>query len=156
MRRRAKKTETPETLAGQCMAHRLRLMHRVVMGIYDEALRAEGVDMRVSQMNILVQVMLAGPNVTSSDLCEAMKIDASTVSRNVERLIARGWLRTEPGEDERSHVLVVTAKGKRLLEKGVVAWRKAQKQTAALVGEDGVAAIHRLAEKMLRGKKVVM
>ena len=39
------------------------------------------------------------------------------MSRNVDRLVGRGWLRTEPGDDERSHVLVVTAKGKRLLEK---------------------------------------
>ena len=65
-------------------------------------------------------------------------------------------VKTVPGEDERSHVRVVTAKGKRLLEKGVVAWRKSQKQTAALVGEDGVEAIHRLAEKMFRRKVVVV
>ena len=148
MTRQTDQTDSPEALAAQCLAHRLRLMHRVVMGIYDDALRAEGVDMRVSQMNILVQVRIAG-RLKPSDLCEAMKIDASTVSRNVERLIGRGWLRTQPGDDERSHVLVMTAQGKRVLEKGVVAWRKAQQQTTALVGEDGVKAIHRLAEKVL-------
>ena len=88
---RPEKTETPKTVAAQCIAHRLRLMHRVVIGIYDEALRAESVDMKVSQLNFLIQVMLAGSNVTASDLCAVMMIDPSTVSLNVERLIARGW-----------------------------------------------------------------
>lgn len=155
MNRETNKAGTPESLATQCIAHRLRLMHRVVMGIYDEALRAEGVDMRISQMNILVAVMRAG-RLKPGKLCETMKIDASTVSRNVERLTVRGWLRTEPGDDQRSHVLVVTAKGKRLVEKGVAAWQKAQKQTTELMGRDGVAAIHRLSDKILRGKEVAM
>lgn len=144
--------ECTEALAAECLAGRLRLMHRVVMGIYDDALRAEGVDMRVSQMNILVQAMMAGRS-KSCDLCKCMKIDASTMSRNVDRLVGRGWLRTEPGDDERSHVLVVTAKGKRLLEKGMVAWEQAQKQTAAIVGEAGVKAIHDLSEKLLCAKE---
>ena len=34
--------ECTEALAAECLAGRLRLMHRVVMGIYDDALRAEG------------------------------------------------------------------------------------------------------------------
>ena len=152
MNRTTDPCESTKALAADCLAGRLRLMHRVVMGIYDDALRAEGVDMRVSQMNILVKVMVAG-RLKPCELCQAMKIDASTVSRNVERLVGRGWLRTEPGEDDRSHVLIVTTKGKRLLEKGVVAWQKAQKQTTALVGEEGVKAIHRLSEKLLCGRK---
>ncbi len=85
------KTKIAESLSEQCIAHRLRLMHRVVMGIYDEALRAEGVDLRIGQMNTLVVVIRDG-TVKPSELCERMKIDASTVSRNVERLIARGLL----------------------------------------------------------------
>ena len=138
-------------LAAECLAGRLRLMHRVVMSIYDEALRHEGIDMRVGQMNILVHLTVGG-GCRSCELCKALKIDASTMSRNINRLIGRGWLRTEPGDDDRSHVLVVTEKGKRLLKKGMVAWEKAQAQTTALVGKAGVQAIHRLSEKLLCGK----
>ena len=52
MNRKMDQSETPESLAAQCIAHRLRLMPRVVMGIYDEAMRAEGVEVRpLRQLN---------------------------------------------------------------------------------------------------------
>jgi len=141
------------TFAAQCIAHRLKMIHRVITGIYNQALRAQGLDVRVSQMNILTAVTVAGP-LRPNDLCGRMKMDASTVSRNVDRLIARGWIKAFPGKDDRSHLLAVTPKGKKLMGKGASAWRAAQKQTQDLIGKEGVEAIHRLADRVLATKEL--
>ena len=136
MNRRTEKTETPEALTAQCIAHRLRLMHRVVMGIYDEALRAEGVDMRVSQMNILVAAGKMG-TARPAEVCKRLHLDVSTLSRNVERMKARGWLEVIPDDDGRAQPFRLTSEGHKRVEQAAPAWKKAQKQAKSLLG-DGI------------------
>ncbi len=143
--------EEAQALAAACLAYRLRMLHRVVTGIYDDALRDHGLEIRVGQMNILTLLVNTGP-ITPGDVCKKMKLDASTVSRNVDRLIARGWVRAETCHDERSHRLIITPRGARTLHKAFAAWHQAQSQTEALLGRDGAAAIRRLADKIMKRK----
>src|SRR6266849_356527 len=89
---------TIDTIARTCIASRLRLLNRVVTNFYDDALRPLGV--KVSQMNILVvtaKLGLARP----AQVCEFLQLDSSTLSRNVERMRANGWLVVVSGEDAR-------------------------------------------------------
>jgi len=130
-----------ETIALECIAMRVRLLNRVVTKIYDDCLRPHG--LRTAQMNILVAVSLmksASPSEIERRLC----LDKSTVSRNVERMLCRGWVGAVPGRDGRSHQLQVTAQGAKLLRKAVAAWRRAQEKAVSLFGRDGVAALSRI------------
>lgn len=123
------------TIAAECLAVRIRMLNRVVTNIYDEALRPLGI--KVSQMNILVaagKMGLARPAEVSAHL----HLDVSTLSRNVERMKARGWLEVVPEMDGRSQPFRLTPQGRRLLEKAVPAWKKAQQQTKVLLGENVV------------------
>ena len=123
-----------DTIAGECIAVRMRMLNRVVTNIYDEALRPLG--LKVSQMNILVaagKMGLARP----AEICDRLHLDVSTLSRNVERMKARGWLEVVPDEDGRAQPFRLTAQGRRLLEKAVPAWKQAQQQAKALLG-DGI------------------
>jgi DNA-binding MarR family transcriptional regulator len=61
---------------------------------------------------------------------------------------ARGWLEVVPGEDARTQPFRLTAQGKRLLERVVPAWEKAQHQATKLLGEDGVALLAKMAGKL--------
>jgi DNA-binding MarR family transcriptional regulator len=133
-------------IARDCIAVRVRLINRVVTGMYDEALRPLGV--KVSQMNILVAVSLFGPS-RPADICRVLRLDPSTLSRNVERMKKNGWVETVPGEDARSHVLTVQPEGTRILEKASHAWAEAQERVTAILGEEGVSAIHRLGDRLL-------
>lgn len=134
-------------MSSQCLAYRLRMMHRIVMGIYEKALRVASVKLRVSQMNILVAVMQHG-SIRPTDLCQAMRIEASTLSRNVDRLVARGLIKTK-ASGGRAHFLSVTPQGRQLVGKALAAWEKAQMETTELMGEDGARAIRQLADRML-------
>ena len=99
----AKQTQTLiDTIAGECIAVRMRMLNRVVTNIYDDALRPLGV--RVSQMNILVAAGRMG-TARPAEVCERLHLDVSTLSRNVERMKVRGWLEVIPDDDGRAQAL---------------------------------------------------
>ncbi len=140
-----KNPTTIDTIARNCIAVRLRSLNRVVTGIYDDALRPVG--MRISQLNILVvaaKLGLARP----AQVCEFLQLDTSTLSRNVERMRAQGWLEIVPGEDARTQPFRLTATGRRFLGRAVPAWEKAQEKAARLLGEDGVVVLTKTAGKL--------
>jgi DNA-binding MarR family transcriptional regulator len=123
-----------DTIAGECIAVRMRMLNRVVTNIYDDALRPLGV--KVSQMNILVAAGRMG-TARPAEVCERLHLDVSTLSRNVERMKARGWLEVIPDEDGRAQPFRLTAQGRKLLEKAAPAWKKAQQQAKQILG-DGI------------------
>src|SRR5438874_10618169 len=86
-----------DKIAGECIAVRLRMLNRVITNIYDNALRP--LDLKVSQMNILVAAAKMG-TARPLEVCQYLHLDVSTLSRNVERMKARGWLE----EIGRAHV----------------------------------------------------
>jgi DNA-binding MarR family transcriptional regulator len=144
-----KPTNSIETISRTCIAVRLRLLNRVITNFYDEALRPLG--LKVSQLNILVvtaRLGLARP----TQVCEILQLDTSTLSRNVERMRAHGWLEVVPNEDARTQPFRLTTQGKRLIEKAVPAWEEAQGQAADLLGNEGIALLDKAAKK-LRGSK---
>jgi DNA-binding MarR family transcriptional regulator len=139
------KTSCIDTIAQTCIAVRLRLLNRVVTNFYDEALRPLG--LKVSQLNILIvtaKLGLARP----AQVCEILQLDTSTLSRNVERMRAHGWLEVVPEEDTRTQPFRLTPQGKRLIEKAVPAWEEAQRQASELLGDEGVALLDRAARKL--------
>ena len=137
---------TPDLIAQDCIAVRMRLLNRVVTKIYDDAMRP--LDIKTSQLNILVvtaRLGLARP----AEICDQLKIDISTVSRNVDRMRARGWIEVVDDEqDARAHQLRLSAKGRQILEKAKPAWEKAQVKVKKLLGQSGVAALVKAAEKV--------
>lgn len=136
-----------DTISRTCIAVRLRLLNRVVTKIYDDALRTLG--LKVSQMNILIvtaKLGLARP----AQMCEILQLDASTLSRNIRPLQANGWLEVAPEDDARVQPFRLTPQGKRLIEKAVPAWEKAQKEAAELLGNEGLAMLDRAARKVRR------
>ena len=128
---------TIDKMAGECIAVRMRMLNRVVTNIYDDALRPLG--LKVSQMNILVAAGKMG-TARPAEVCERLHLDVSTLSRNVERMKARGWLEVIPDEDGRAQPFRLTSEGATLLQKAAPAWKKAQQQATALLG-DGIGEL---------------
>jgi len=134
-----------DTIARNCIAVRLRLLNRVVTNLYDDALRSLG--LKVSQLNILVvtaKLGLAQPG----KVCDILHLDTSTLSRNVERMRAKGWLEVVPAEDARTQPFRLTAQGKRLLERAVPAWEQAQRRATELLGNEGIALLDKAAKRV--------
>src|SRR3954470_22268264 len=121
-----------DRIAGECVAVRLRMLNRIITNIYDDALRP--LDLKVSQMNILVAAAKMG-TARPAEVCEYLHLDVSTLSRNVERMRARGWLEVVPDEDGRAQPFRLTAQGRKLLDKAVPAWGEAQQQVTKVLGD---------------------
>ena len=134
-----------EKIAGECVAVRLRMLNRVVTNIYDDALRP--LDLKVSQMNILVAAAKMG-TVRPLEVCEYLHLDVSTLSRNVERMKARGWLEVVPAEDGRSQPFQLTPQGRKLLENAVPAWSEAQQQVKSVLGDGFVHQLNRAVKRV--------
>jgi DNA-binding MarR family transcriptional regulator len=144
----AKRDEVIDVIASGCLANRLRALSRGVTRVFEEELRAEGVDLTVAQMNILVGIGKTGP-VAGGDLARKMFIEKSTFSRNLKRLLARDWVRSAPTlEDARVQELTITAAGRRMLKQAFPAWRRAQDKTTAALGATTPKQVHRLYERL--------
>jgi DNA-binding MarR family transcriptional regulator len=140
---------TAAEIASDCVAVRLRLLNRVITNLYNDALRPLG--LKVSQMNILVvatRMEVAEP----SQVCRILQIDLSTLSRNLERMRARGWIESVTDKDARMHPFRVTDQGRELIQQAYPAWRAAQRRAAELLGEEGVALLTRVTHDLTAGR----
>src|SRR5215203_7143072 len=137
-----------DKIAGECVAVRLRMLNRVITSIYDDALRP--LDLKVSQMNILVAAAKMG-TARPIEVCEYLHLDVSTLSRNVERMRARGWLEVVPDDDGRSQPFQLTQQGRKLLEKAVPAWSEAQQQVKKVLGDGFVGQLNQAMKRVSKG-----
>ncbi len=119
-------------MAGGCLAARIRVIDRAIQGIYDDALRPLRV--RMTQLAILVTISEMG-DTSATDIAEVLWLDRSTLSRNLDRIEKRGWVRIEAGEDARTRIVRLTASGRRLIERAGPAWRRSQEEARALMGD---------------------
>ena len=132
--------ETASLVIHNCLAGRIRQINRVVTARYDEELRAVGVT--TNQLTILAVVAML-EKVTPTDLQPYLQMEMSTLSRNVARMMENHWLATLPGEDKRSHYLVVAPDGMRVLAGVRPHWERAQSWAVEHLG--GVDPIRELA-----------
>src|SRR5687768_7601539 len=140
-----------DKIAGECVAFRLRMLNRVITNIYDNALRP--LDLKVSQMNILVAAAKMG-TVRPIEVCAHLHLDVSTLSRNVERMKARGWMEVVPEEDGRSQPFRLTPQGRKLLEKAIPAWSEAQQQVKQILGGEFVEFLNQATKRVGKGATV--
>ena len=139
--------ETADEIAFACLASRTRLLGRVVTSIYDDALRNVG--LTSPQMTILVALEHT-QGVQPGTLCEALKLDKSTLSRNVDRMERNGWVTKLQGADARSHTLKLTEPGRKKFAEAVPYWRMAQAAAEEVLGKGGMDTLMRVS-KRIRG-----
>ena len=138
-------TPAAELIAGECLGVRVRTLNRAVTALYDEALRPHG--LRVGQLNLLVAVARMEP-AKPSDLCRFLRMEKSTLSRDVELMRRKGWLEVGDSGDKRARPLRVSAEGRALLDSVVPAWRQAQERVRAMLGGDVTASLGRAVDRL--------
>jgi DNA-binding MarR family transcriptional regulator len=123
----------------------------MVTNVYNDALRP--LDLKVSQLNILVAAAKLGV-ARPADVCEHLEIDVSTLSRNVDRMKAKGWLEVVPDEDGRAQPFRLTAGGRRVLQRAFPAWEHAQERVKALLGSRFCDLLHEAVGNVREGSDV--
>lgn len=129
-----------------CTALKLRQLSRSVTRHYDAHVAATG--LKNTQYSLLSHVCLLGP-IRPTELAARMRLDASTLTRNLQPLIAHGWLVQGPGSDARSRLIEATEEGRAKRAEGQKAWKQAQLALNARLGPERVAALHALIDECM-------
>jgi DNA-binding MarR family transcriptional regulator len=116
----------------------VRLLNRRITRLYDAALRPH--DVTTAQLNILTALALAG-DARAADVAAALAIEKSTLSRNLARMVERGWISAIDEARGTGKQLRLLAAGRMLLEQATPAWRAAQRQARRELEPALVAAL---------------
>jgi DNA-binding MarR family transcriptional regulator len=129
-----------------CTNFKLRQLVRRVTRHYDHAMA--GVGLKVTQYSLLSHVFHRGP-IQPAALAAAMTLSASTLSRNLQPLVAAGWIEVLPGADARSRLLSLTEAGRAKRQEAQRRWRMAQEALNERLGVANVVALHAAIDEAL-------
>lgn len=124
-----------------CTNLKLKQASRLVARHYETYVAPTG--LRNTQYSLLSHVVKLGP-LRSGELAAAMRLDASTLSRNLQPLVDKGLVAVEPGEDARSRIVLATEAGLALRHDAQKAWKRAQLALNQKLGDDTLVALHAL------------
>lgn len=130
-----------------CTNFKLRQITRTVSRHYDAAVAGSG--LKTTQYSLLSHIASLGP-VRPSDLAARMNLDVSTLSRNLQPLVAQGFVELGPGSDGRTRLVALTEAGRSKRTETQRLWKQAQLSLNATLGEARVARLHALIDECLQ------
>jgi DNA-binding MarR family transcriptional regulator len=119
-------------VVSSCACFNLRKTSRVVTQHFDEVLRPSG--LLITQFTILVAIAIAKSG-TINELAERLVMDRTTLTRNLKPMEREGWLKSEPGQDQRTRVISLTPNGEAALAKALPLWKQAQSRVEEALGQ---------------------
>ena len=110
---------------GACACFALRRAARGLTRFYDRQLRPGG--LRATQFTLLAVLKNVGPQPLQA-LAELLGLERTTLTRNLQPLLARQLVIAQAGDDRRVRRLSVTPAGVQAAVAALPLWRKAQRQ----------------------------
>lgn len=127
-----------------CTNLKLRQLMRRVAQLYDAEVGKTG--LRGTQYSLLSYVAKLGP-IRPVDLARAMKVEASTLTRNLRPLVDAGLIEMGPGPDARSRLVQATEAGREKRQEAQRRWRVAQESINQRLGPARVVQLHALLDE---------
>jgi DNA-binding MarR family transcriptional regulator len=121
-----------------CTCFRLRRAARAITRLYDQHLATVG--LKTTQYSLLMTAAL-GPQPVAR-LAEQLGLERTTLTRNLQPLVAAGWIAVTAGADARQRIVTLTAAGRERARLGKAAWKQAQRQVETTFGGPFVAQLH--------------
>ncbi len=130
------KTCDPRT----CIASKVMKVHRIVNGIFRQELKDTG--LTNSQLSMLF-VLSQRQDMTQTDLTNFLFLEKSSLSRNMNRLLANGCI-----DKKESPLVHITEKGLALLDQCIPAWERAMTRVSDRLGLQGTQALDKLLHQL--------
>lgn len=137
---------TDEAAPRGCTNFKLRRLTRRVSQHYDHLVAAAG--LKTTQYSMLSHIVQLGP-IRPGELALQMDMDASTLTRNLQPLVAQGWVALGEGSDARSRSVTATAAGRAKRSEAQREWKRAQLALNERLGVAKVAQLHALLDDCL-------
>jgi DNA-binding MarR family transcriptional regulator len=92
------------------------LVRGEIVRAIESDLAAEGVDLKFTQFHVLKRLANLGP-MTATELARAVDLDGGAMTRQLDQLESKGYLRRQPHEQDRRALRI------ELTEAGVALWK---------------------------------
>ena len=129
----------------RCNCMNVRRASRAITQFYDDVLKPSG--LTVAQMSLLRQLDMV-ERVTISELAKRMRIDRTTLNRNMKPLLECELIAVAPGDDSRTRQVRMTAAGKQAVDRAWELWEEAQISIQEYLGEEDLAKLTQLLGKL--------
>ena len=127
----------------KCYCTNLRLSANAITEYYNRCFG--DLNLTVAQYYIIVNLSRV-ENSNASDLSKTVRLERSTLVRNIQGLIKKGLI--EEGGKGKGHQFKLTSKGKKTLENAKPKWEEAQYKIKKFLGEEDSLALLRIADKL--------
>ena len=114
-----------------CHCVTLRRAARSMTALYDALLERAG--LTLPQFSMLRTLQRLGPQPMTR-LAEEVRLDRTTLTRNLRPLRARKWIEIASGADHRQRTVSLTRAGERAIARALPAWGRAQAAFEARLG----------------------
>lgn len=128
-----------------CNCVNMRRASRAVTQFYDEVLKPSG--LTVAQLALLRNLEIV-EQTTISQLAKIMRIDRTTLNRNMKPLADAGLITINPGKDSRTREIMLTETGKDAVVLGWSLWGEAQKSIKEYMGKEDLDKLIQLLSKL--------
>ena len=115
---------------------------------YDAELASAG--LRTTQYSLLNHVATLGP-LGPGELASAMKMQPSTVTRNLQAVMREGWVVVGPGADGRSRTVSITELGRSKRRQARQYWQAAQQSVESAIGGERLLQLHQAIAAAMSG-----
>lgn len=129
-----------------CTNFQLRQLMRRIAQHYD--LEMSRIGLKTTQYSLLSHIVKLGP-IRPGELADAMKVEPSTLTRNLKPLIDAGWVALAQGIDGRSRSVTITEAGRTKRTEAQRRWKVAQLGLNKVLGVQRVVALHALINESL-------
>lgn len=128
-----------------CNCMNVRRASRAVTQFYDEVLKPSG--LTIAQLALLRHLEMV-ELTTISELAKLMRIDRTTLNRNMKPLVDAGLIAINPGKDSRTRQVMLTEEGSGAVVKGWALWEEAQASLKEYLGEEDMYKLVQLLSKL--------
>lgn len=128
-----------------CSCMNVRRASRAVTQFYDEILKPSG--LTIAQLGLLKHLEIT-ESTTITELAKTIRIDRTTLNRNMKPLSEAGLIAIKPGKDSRTRQITLTDAGKTAVADGWKLWEAAQASLKEYLGQEDLTKLIQLLSKL--------
>lgn len=135
-----------------CINAKLRRLHRLINTAYQSKINPFG--LRGSMLSILF-IIGKVKEVNQKMIADRLVLDQSTMSRDLKKLIEKGWVRRFKGQDARHSILELTDEGYALLEEVSPVWQSLHNNITNILGLYNIQQIDKLTSAIVENLEFI-
>lgn len=131
-------SEAKKLTSSACHCVNLRRAANAVTDYYDRAMVDLGVT--VNQYSLLSNILAIQP-CSVAELARHVRLDRTTLVRNLKVLRTAGWVEDDAAPGNRRSRTHLTPEGEAMAERAKARWAQAQAEVEACLGEEGMRGL---------------